>query len=565
MPTGRLIYVTGIPSTGVREGLRKFITWFAAEYSFLAAPHAFFIEDELQRLALPDVKRLVRSDVEQADIRHVLQLPKPVLTRLWPIAYKNTLAAAQEKLDLGHDVFLSFHACWYHQQTQAYISAVDFRVIQRASYVITFIDDIYDTFVRLSQPSGMFRFTRTTGPPVLDALIKLVLTINWREFEIVLSQRLATTFGDTQHVLCAVKHPHTTLYSLLFEQKPLVYLSHHITYLRDLRANKDSEGAAASLIDDIQEFAAVLRSKVTLFEPTTIDEGRFHSILLASKSDTTKLYLPALSRRWPFAAKTQYLLYDPPPQSPDEWPIFGIQWQKDALGYLDKQALSKQELAHIKTVSQLLEPLRELILRQINSRDHSLVEQSAVLVVYRPWMSGHTARGVGKEIKHQQDLRKDGDQRRFSIVVHSSVVDEEPRQRRAAQKYLLGLEKEANVRTRPDFAAKVTALNTDDNFWHGFNHADKSGAIELGSYLLTALEITYAQKGGRSALDLDNAALGWNAAERLAINIKTAMAADLKSLENESVEIISEPLSPSHAAQEVAKRIHVKWSLSSVT
>src|SRR5439155_84452 len=104
-----------------------------------------------------------------------------------------------------------------------------------ADLVVTFIDDIYDIRSRLSSPSGLLAPKLSGTPELLDIILKLFLILDWRAFEITLSERVADAASKNDHCVFAVKHPLRTLNALFYERKKRIYLSHHISQLRRMK------------------------------------------------------------------------------------------------------------------------------------------------------------------------------------------------------------------------------------------------------------------------------------------------------------------------------------------
>ena len=426
-----------------------------------------------------------------------------------------------------------------------YISPVSSQVLQPASHVITFIDDIYDIYERLRQPGHILQATRVDGNPLLDSLVKLLFILNWRAIELVVAQQLAAAC-NARHFLFATKHPCSTFYSLLFEDKPVVYLSHHITFPRELLGLGQLDDAK-SLIDEISEFARCLRSKVTLFEPTTIDEARFSRIDLLD----TKKPLPALSQRWSMpVTDPRDMLYDSPQAAVGDEPLFGQEWRDDALAYLsNRNALTPAEVSNIEHAAQLLMFLDDEIRHQINARDHALVEQSQFVAAYRPWMRGQSAGGVRKELQHHASLGG------RPVIVHPTS-DETTRQRVVVRDYLRVLVKDGKLRPKAStagaLALRLDTLQTDDDFWQRFNQAQKEGQGKLGAYILQALgcEVPPATKSSPLASDP-----GAMPGREVASAVLAEMNSTKYTKELESSEVITELLSPEQAAQRVVKVI----------
>lgn len=103
-----------------------------------------------------------------------------------------------------------------------------------------------------------------------------------------------------------------------------------------------------------------------------------------------------MAPRWPFNEDSRELLYvapDDPPTSARTY-IFPSGWDPD----------TRDETP----TSGSIELLKSAIERQINARDHSLVEQSEKVACFRPFYEGNASRGVQEELLHFGRLVKLG-------------------------------------------------------------------------------------------------------------------------------------------------------------
>jgi hypothetical protein len=458
---GRLVYVTGTPGTGVEKSLLKFANWRAAQgdVSHEKRPIVIKLEEHLRVLATDDVRNCLGAKVpsgETAHLYNVLLLPKVILSRRWQEAFDECLREAQSQMEQGRDAFLTFHASWYHLGNKENISGIDFgrllRSDARADIVLTLIDDIYDVRSRLSAPGGVFDCQFSSDSELLDVVLKLMLSLDWRAFEITLSEQVAKAVG-AKHFLFAVKHPLRTLGALLYEDRKLIYLSHHISELRRMSYRSVAEQSTArAMIKLVQAVARELRAETVLFEPTTIDEARFdYEVSIKGR----KRVVPKLGARWPQASEDETELAWVRPDH--EFSELGKAWQSKA-GQILKQAtdgeLKPAQLAEMETASALIGTLREKIISQINSRDHFLVEHCDGIAVYRPFMLGHEAGGVKEEVTHHQRLIRGGIGRGTAILLHPSE-DEEMRPRRMGQRCLDGWCKEREILGRQAAVARM--------------------------------------------------------------------------------------------------------------
>jgi len=68
--------------------------------------------------------------------------------------------------------------------------------------------------------------------------------------------------------------------------------------------------------------------------------------------------------------------------------------------------------------------LRQKIQKQINARDHQLVQQSNFVIGYRPFFDGHEAGGVEEELEFHDRLKEVGIPRTRAVVYHPPSDDE---------------------------------------------------------------------------------------------------------------------------------------------
>ncbi len=556
-------------------------------------PKVLYLEDELLSVACEDVKTLLQRD--DAPLRSVLELPKPLLNEHWKAAYQNLISKATISLDEGYDVLLSLHACWYHLQTEEHISALSFCDIRPAHCVITFIDDIYDVFVRLTMPGEVLAPERAKNP-LLDPLLKLLFILNWRAFEILLSQRLAIAAQTSQYFLFAVKHHCKTLCSLLFSPTPnVVYLSHHISHPRSLAAIPGSEGHATALKSEIQDFAAELRTHVILFEPTTIDELRWFRVFhkdethparvhtessgrqskrrskkTADKQGTEvrllpfaeDVFLPVLTERWFDPADGGDRLFESPSSTPGAphfpgTPFFCQAWHDASRTYLDlrkKPNWTKSDIAQIEYLSDIFFPLRNAIYQQINVRDHLLVEQSHSIAVYRPWMDGRLAPGVQGEVLYQKLLSHRSTRKFF---VYSRQGDERAWRLAVMERYLTAdLANYGTITCRGDLRAAIAALAADGDFWNLLASVPSPGwQHTLGTHILTSLQATYVTRSRTSSVGKDRSVTQHEGIEHLASGLVEAIREYDYFNECGSIDRVEEELRPGRAAKEITRRM----------
>ncbi|MYD28905.1 MAG: hypothetical protein F4X03_08355 [Dehalococcoidia bacterium] len=238
---------------------------------------------------------------------------------------------------------------------------------------MTLVDDIYD--VHHSLIGGTEDVGMLDPPPTLEAAVHdLMQILDWRSVEGMLASGLSSSTGKP-HYQFAVKHPAATFYDMLYTDKQVVYLSHPISEIRRLfAAGQRSE--AVEFVRNMQSHVSRLCGSATVIEPTAVDEWRF-----ADGSAN-------LSPRWPFGPDERDLLYVPPgPLQPAAVPFaFPAGWNED-----ERDVLAAGDAVAL---------LQKAIERQINARDHTLVEETDRIACYRPLFNGNASRGVEEELRH---------------------------------------------------------------------------------------------------------------------------------------------------------------------
>jgi hypothetical protein len=257
---------------------------------------------------------------------------------------------------------------------------------------VTFIDDIYDIHDRLRQPNQIFHPTYGGATDPAGAIFEALRLLDWRAREIMMTRFFANELG-VPHYLCAIKHSHDTLSSLLHSDKPTLYISHPIREVRRLQRDGNQE-LAATVINAIATLAARAAHDFTTFLPTTIDELRIDQ-------DKSGEFLPVLLPRWDQGK------YDAPA---------GLLYTAPRRRGRDPLWASDSESRSVAPLSSLLRTLSDQVEAQVSSRDHELVEQSDVLLVYRPCFNGDTSAGVLKEIAYYSALVKATNHRKRCFI-----------------------------------------------------------------------------------------------------------------------------------------------------
>jgi hypothetical protein len=291
---------------------------------------------------------------------HVIisNLPRDVISRFWREAAKAVLAKisgskAPVKIVLAHLVY-------YRWQTdEFYIPATPSLLKKllppdKPRALVTFIDDVFDMYFRLSQIDQVFGIEQqvdmalhrnSLGEPPTDPAKRkeynasccvlafsvvvrtLLRLLSWRENEVLAAENVASWLEAQPPVLLAAKHPvevgaWAVLKRLGFYDAPLVYLSHPISHVRK---QQKSTGQWPEFVDEYHDFVRALlqlrddhgRPVVVPFMPTAIDELRISTDIdeLRNSTDSKAPQHPRhptrpLTSRWPLLFPAEQLLYE---------------------------------------------------------------------------------------------------------------------------------------------------------------------------------------------------------------------------------------------------------------
>ncbi|MEW6686577.1 MAG: hypothetical protein AB1393_10290 [Candidatus Edwardsbacteria bacterium] len=373
-PMGNIFLITGIAGTGIKSSLEKFVKYSATRskrFSFLS------IDDEVIKEGDHAATNLYPKVYEPS--YRVPMLPREYLKSIW----RKAIARIEEKakqIIKKEDIILTFHCCYYSSKTREYISPVDYSALAalKPKHLVTFIDDIYDCQNRLIKKQ-FFDMPESLE----DSLFQLFRILDWRMTEIVVSGHCADYCG-IKHYLLPIKHPLTTLFDLLYSKKRIAYFSHPITEPRQM-IKKGLVDEAERIIAQCQELVNHIKSDFTVMEPATVDELRMWP-------ETGKLY-----KRWSKGTRTRddLLWAEPEPAERPGHYVFPYGWNED-----DRDLIPNEKNAS------LLKHFIEQVTAQVNTRDHKLVEQSDIVIAFRPLYKGKIATGVQEELHHIGRLRE---------------------------------------------------------------------------------------------------------------------------------------------------------------
>lgn len=427
---GRRILLTGTSGIGMSHVLEQLREVAPKNTRFCKAEKHFL--EHVEKTGL--VENWRRDPATEAMIR-ALALPQQILLSCWRAAFLELAQASFPDLNdtpqaaaADGPVVLAAHMCFFHQQSREFVPLVDTRLLIdkfEPDLIVTLIDDVEHMFTRLRRPAQMYAEHVYAGfGGVARACQDLSQLVHWRASEFAFAKTFARNF-ELDHFLLAVKHPARTLAALLFQpNQPRVYLSHAISEPRRLLAAGKSETWDA-FCEGLERASAALRSRLTLFEPTAIDEFRFRSFVVedAQGEKGEPIFLPATTTRWPLLAGGKGNLWssiaddnpvDPGghftseqladfeaatktvhkkcPATPRKAKKHGKQAQEQAQKVL-------QSLVDVENATHLVESLVWDIGRSVTSRDLKLVEQADHLIVVRPLFNGNSSGGVGAEIR----------------------------------------------------------------------------------------------------------------------------------------------------------------------
>ena len=372
----------------------------------------------------------------------------------WPEAFNQAVEKATSNSDVA---IVSTCFEYYRSETYEFYSPVNCDIVSasKPQCVLTLIDDVYDTYYRLSQPgqvfeiqeliersfskngttSGAARDLRQQYKDALGVVVgSLLRVLAWREKEVQCAADICRTIGCECNVL-ASKHPVETGVRLLLGTSSAdivklgtsyaVYISHPISRPRRDRSTQEKW---PEFVNHLEEMVASLSfttdspPQILPVMPTAIDEFRIF--------DDGKYLHPHLTPRWPLHGGN--LLYSLPKASQNmkdftDYSDFAIRGLPqifnppiDSSGKRAGLPLSDLE------VSGMLRTLRESIRLQMAARDHLLVRQCPGLFLYRPlYDEFEFTGGVLSEIHTFHQIRKyspeiSGKRMRYVSFIHDT-------------------------------------------------------------------------------------------------------------------------------------------------
>lgn len=355
------------------------------------------------------------SEVSGHKFMDFLGIPQALQYEHWSNAFKSII----NKNVLSNSSCLTFHSVYYHQRKRELFSPIDLSLLEKhlknkVKMVIVFIDDIYDVYKRLMAPNQMFEEVRNIElmdplDAIYTSIFNIVSLLNWREMEISMSRSIANLL-NTKLYIVSTKHPDFVVKRLLehpLESLKMYYWSHPISAVRSV-----AKKYLAAFVGKLEVLSDRLleNKKTVLFFPTSIDE----LIIMQPESEKgEKFFVPKLDQRWSLPFEDKIIA---PPLSPDLEKIEPL----NPLNFPFKQDLSDPTTYAISHLLSLLWKI--LYLKQIISRDYSLVEQSLDgVIAWRPYSFGVRAGGVIGELAYNFSLM--GKQKRRRTIIFSCPED----------------------------------------------------------------------------------------------------------------------------------------------
>jgi|JI10StandDraft_1071094.scaffolds.fasta_scaffold35239_3 hypothetical protein len=406
---------TGVAGTAVQDSLVRLQRRLRGEVLIVSIDNILwdlFAADARNSSALRRESELSEQDIipgSKPNWWQLLTMPKGCILHYWRrAAQQASLTVKKSKADI---VLLTFHARYQSDAYRWRFCPCDPVVLRRFHIkgFFSLIDDVYNVHRRRPADLGSekqislhqedpWRRAQTLVHQTIESLSDL---IHWRQEEISTTEDLASACEAPVH-LFSIRHPLSTVVKLIENPNFAYYFSHPITAIR-----RDPKFPHVQALDEIIDISQRLRTQTTLIEPTAIDEYRFDSIEL----DGTKLFLPSLTQRWPYADNADELLGPPekqettvaceflcPPENlktPNVAEIFAQLRMKQNSG-------TPHEVQ--RAISETVKHFADVVGEDITWRDHALVDQCKRLIVFRPAYLGIPSTGVRRELEYYRKL-----------------------------------------------------------------------------------------------------------------------------------------------------------------
>jgi hypothetical protein len=388
----------------------------------------------------------------------VTSLPNSLLRSIWDVAANKACELVKKAIRQGHNAALVLHAVYFKPNSTECVPLVDARILQSIApkCVLHFIDDIYDAYKWLRQPSGIFDHSDCPEDGFRQSqrcIRDLMTTLVWRHAESGASQHLASMLGVPLFTF-ATKHRCRLLQRIFEKDVDAAYLSHPISEPRR-QSVAGKEDLLAKCAAEVKQLAEHLSEKISIWEPTTIDELRLQQVEIVpsigkngTNVEKTILHLPRLWQRWPFGQGDE-IPWPKPPDSVSDEPIDPVLFfTDDEIEKLKScktwdevvKYLGEDKSTKLRFISGQLTDLASSIDQQINARDRTLINQCPVFILYRPVFNGNAATGVLRELQaHRRlvDLKQFSDQHLAKVFVLENSDDERLVWRNAVKELLI--------------------------------------------------------------------------------------------------------------------------------
>jgi hypothetical protein len=269
-------------------------------------------------------------------------------------------------------LFMQVHTCFFRGHNRfSFWKFSDFQDLH-PTCIITLVDDAYSIWYRVNRER----------PEIVEtgSYLRLEDILEWRSFEILLSERIAASL-NIDHFVVPVKHPVQNSYYLIFEraQRALLYASYPMTEPR-----KSIEGQRE--VNDHRRRLYQLGHIV--FDPVTIDEGGTLSSAYIRRFREIKP--PPAQERFEVNHEDRWLhsIDEFPPTVDDSPGTFPLELYAEE-AYLAPHvpfAEGREELSRIGA--------------HIQDRDFRFIRSADLLAAYRPYWQGLQSEGMTGEIAY---------------------------------------------------------------------------------------------------------------------------------------------------------------------
>ena len=434
-------------------------------YTIVCAPAATGLSEAVKRLkreckgtvAHEDVEKILCESREATEALSSLDIQKPEGRPKWPqmsditwnLPRENVIKLWCEALrDAVHRLqtsntdlkILSCHLILYGGRRDEFYSPLDVRsllktkgdeIIFGPSHVLLLIDDIYDSYLRLTKEGEIFDVNNrvepyleqiwddegNSGPEAFRPELRSSLTLqwklgiltnllSWRHSEILMAEALANQAG-AEFLLWGVKQPVQLAATWLSTMNPKsVYLSHPISRPR---RKKRQQGAWPEVVFEFNQLQERLfQNGLTAIMPTAIDEFRIRR--RKPKKASLGQRSAELEERWPVPTEdVELLLYSFPPDCAD-------------MNHLRLFTSPEMPVPDPAVTDVQLRALENHISFQVSSRDHLLVSHTNYLLVFRPFYRAtddapiEFSDGVKAEIDHWTIMARSNVKRRAAFI-----------------------------------------------------------------------------------------------------------------------------------------------------